>query len=187
MKNSAKILLIYIIVCCFFLSAACASSKNLSDGETGGENDMAVIYVTAGDSTEKMLLADTPAAAELTKRLENGDVAVQVNDYGGFEKVGNLGFSLEQSDSRLTAESEDVMLYLGSRIVFFYGSNSYSYTRLGRMENLSPQQLREFLCAGEGEMQIVLSLQQPRNRNNKITVSTGSDGERQILSCGRNL
>ena len=56
------------------------------------------------------------------------------------------------------AQPGDVMLYLGSQLVIFYGSNSWSYTPVGGIEGLSSSALRDFLGAGRGEMQIRLSL-----------------------------
>lgn len=150
---AAKTLLIVLLCCCCALLAACTPpSGQASDvGSGSGETEVKTIYITTGDE----------AAAALTYRLAEGDVTVSADDYGGFEKVGGLGFSLPQGDERLTAQAGDVMLYMGNQIVFFYGGNSYSYTRLGYIAGLSPQHLREFLCAGEGKVHITLSLHRP--------------------------
>ena len=160
---AAKTLLIVLLCCCCALLAACTPpSGQASDvGSGSGETEVKTIYITTGDKTERIQLADTEAAAALTYRLAEGDVTVSADDYGGFEKVGGLGFSLPQGDERLTAQAGDVMLYMGNQIVFFYGGNSYSYTRLGYIAGLSPQHLREFLCAGEGKVHITLSLHRP--------------------------
>ena len=86
---------------------------------------------------------------------EGGTMA---DDYGGFEKVGSLGFSMPRSDERITTSSGDVMLYQGDNIVIFYGSNSWAYTPLGRIEGLDDAALESFLQAGGGEVKITLSL-----------------------------
>ena len=71
-----------------------------------------------------MTLAANGATAVLTALLRQGDIVYTADDYGGFEKVGALGHSLPASDSRITAQPGYVMLYLGSQLVIFYGSNS---------------------------------------------------------------
>ena len=101
-----------------------------------------------------MTLAANGATAVLTALLRQGDIVYTADDYGGFEKVGALGHSLPASDSRITAQPGYVMLYLGSQLVIFYGSN----TPVGGIEGLSSSALRDFLGAGRGEMQIRLSL-----------------------------
>ena len=79
-------------------------------------------------------------------------------DYGGFEKVGPLGRTLPSSDTQITTQAGDVILYSGNQIVLFYGSNSWSYTRIGRMEYNSLNELKSFLKAGEGDISVTLSL-----------------------------
>ena len=58
----------------------------------------------------------------------------------------------------MTAQPGDVVLYNGSNICLFYGSNSWSYTRLGKIDGLSESQLRTFLKAGESNITVTLSL-----------------------------
>lgn len=81
---------------------------------------------------------ENAAAAEaLTEMLLEAPVALQMSDYSGFEKVGPLGTSLPTDSSQTTAQTGDIMLYQGNQIVIFYGSNSWSYTRLGRIDDLT--------------------------------------------------
>ena len=72
--------------------------------------------------------------------------------------AGPLGFSLPTSNQQMTAQPGDVVLYNGSNICLFYGSNSWSYTRLGKIDGLSEGQLRTFLKAGESNITVTLSL-----------------------------
>lgn len=60
-----------------------------------------------------------------------------MSDYAGFEKVGSLGRSLPTSNSQTTTQSGDIVLYNGDQIVIFYASNSWSYTRLGKIDDLT--------------------------------------------------
>ena len=79
--------------------------------------------------------------------------------YGNFEKVGYVGQSFPTADHQITTAAGDLVLYNGDNICIFYGSNSWSYTRIGKLDNLSADEVRRFVKAGEGEVTITLSLQ----------------------------
>ena len=93
--------------------------------------------VQIGDRTFTATLEDNQAVAELVEMMEEGPVTITLDDYGGFEKVGSLGRSLTTSNSQTTTTAGDIVLYNGNNIVMFYGSNSWSYTRLGRIDDLT--------------------------------------------------
>ena len=40
-------------------------------------------------------------------------------------------------NSQTTTSAGDIVLYNGNNIVMFYGSNSWSYTRIGKIDDLS--------------------------------------------------
>ena len=88
------------------------------------------------------------AVRELEEEVANGDIIVSMSMYGGWEQVGSLGRSYSRTDHQMTAQSGDVVLYNGNQIVVFYGSNAWSYTKLGRME-LSQNELEELLSNGD--------------------------------------
>ena len=52
-----------------------------------------------------------------------------------------------------------MILYSGNQIVLFYGTNSWSYTRIGKMEYGTLDELKTFLKAGQGKISVTLSLQ----------------------------
>lgn len=68
--------------------------------------------------------------------MRESPITIRMSDYGGFEKVGSLGESLPTSDRQTTTEEGDIVLYSGNQIVIFYGTNSWSYTRLGHVDDL---------------------------------------------------
>lgn len=121
--------------------------------ESGEEETM--LYVQIGDTTLTAAPADTEAADALMELLEDGPVTVQVENYGGFEKVGTLPQALARQDTRITTRPGDIMLYQGDSIVLFYGSNTWSYTRLGTILDVSGSDLAAVL--GGAETQIILS------------------------------
>lgn len=101
------------------------------------EEDSMTIQLQVSGRTFTAALEENDAARALARRLAEGPLTIRMNNYGGFEKVGNLGESLPASDSQTTTQPGDIVLYQGDQIVIFYGSNSWSYTRLGQVEDLS--------------------------------------------------
>ncbi len=151
-----KLCLIILVVCfCFVAVAGCASAGQET---ASGENEMTTMYITIQGNKREITLADNASVAALVERLQQGNITYTADDYGGFEKVGSLGFSLPQNDVRMQTQPGDVILYQGNQMVLFYGSNSWSYTRIGKIEGLSQAELRSFFGAGQGEMQVTLSL-----------------------------
>lgn len=80
-------------------------------------------------------------------------ITIQMSKYGGFEQVGPIGRSIVRNDEQTDTDYGDIVLYSGNQIVIFYGSNSWSYTRLGHVD-LSQQELSALL--GGGDVRITL-------------------------------
>ena len=118
-----------------------------------------VFYITVNGHTLTADFADNSSALAFRELLSEGALTVSMDDYGGFEKVGSLGTTLPRNDSWITTEPGDVILYQGSRITIYYDKNSWSFTRLGKVRDMTQAQLREALGAGEGEVEIVFSLE----------------------------
>ena len=97
---------------------------------------------------------DNSSAREFQELLAQGPLTVEMADYGGFEKVGALGTTLTRNDTQITTQPGDVILYQGNQIVLFYGSNSWSYTPLGRIDDLTGW--AEAL--GSGDVSVTFSL-----------------------------
>lgn len=110
--------------------------------------------VQVGDYTFTASLENNAAVDALIEMLESGSVTIEMSDYSGFEKVGALGANLPTSNSQMTTQAGDIVLYQGNQIVIFYGSNSWSYTRLGRIDDLTG--LEEAL--GDGNVTVTFLL-----------------------------
>ena len=136
----------------------CCSSEGGTQAETLQTGNDMTMYITIDGHTRRVTLADNTATRALVERLQDGTVTVTLNSSGGFEIWGPLGFSLPTSNQQMMAQPGDVVLYNGSNICLFYGSNSWSYTRLGKIDGLSESQLRTFLKAGESNITVTLSL-----------------------------
>ena len=107
-----------------------------------------LVKVKINDEVFDVKLENNSATHELTKELKKGNVTVNASEYGGFEKVGDLGFSLPTSDENIGTNPGDIVLYQGDKISLFYGSHSWSYTKLGKIENVDSNKLKEVLGSG---------------------------------------
>lgn len=127
--------------------------------ETGGnyyellpeeENTVNRINITVNGTSFTATLENNEAARALADMLP---LTLNLRDYGGFEKVGSLGASLPADNRQTTTSAGDIVLYQGDQIVMFYGSNSWSYTRLARVDDL--ENWEEAL--GSGDVTVTLS------------------------------
>ena len=122
----------------------------------GKEEIIDMIKIKVNNSILEVKLEDNEATKSLVERLKNGDITVNANEYGGFEKVGILGFSLPRNDTNINTSAGDIVLYQGNQISLFYNSSSWSYTKLGKVQNVSAKELKNIL--GSGDVKLVLSL-----------------------------
>ena len=119
------------------------------------ENADMKMNVTVGGSTFTATLERNSAVDALVAMMEDAPVTIQMSDYAGFEKVGALGTSLPASDRQTTTQAGDIVLYQGNQIVIFYGSNSWSYTRLGKIDDLTGWEE----ALGSGDVTVTFSLE----------------------------
>lgn len=116
------------------------------------------IQIAISEKKLAIKIEDNSATRALVAALREAPISFTASDYGGFEKVGALGRSLPTSNSQITTQPGDVILYSGNQIVLFYGSNTWSYTRIGKIEYTTLADLKSFLKAGEGDITVTLSL-----------------------------
>ena len=114
-----------------------AADNNESENKEEGEQTEMKMNVQIGDYNFTATLEANAAVDELVGMMKGGAVTVDMDDYSGFEKVGSLGQSLTTSNSQTTTHAGDIVLYNGNNIVMFYGSNSWSYTRIGKIDDLT--------------------------------------------------
>ena len=119
------------------------------------END-SMLKLTINGTTLTATLADNSSAQALRELLANGPITVDMRDYGSMEKVGSLGTSLPTNNEQINTQAGDIILYQGNQITIYYDTNSWSLTRLGKINNITAQELRELL--GSGDVSVTLSL-----------------------------
>ena len=109
------------------------------------------------DDTEiPVIWEDNQTVQELMEEAGKDDIVVQMSMYSDNEQVGSLGKSYTKNDEQITTYSGDIVLYSGDKIVVFYGSNSWAYTRLGKM-NIPEGDVTELLSNGDITLKIVIA------------------------------
>lgn len=127
------------------------------------EKDESADDEAIGDSTMTMMIdgtkvnvdwEDNQAVERLRDMAKDGDITIQMSMYGGFEQVGSIGQSLPRDDKQTTTRSGDIVLYSGNQMVVFYGSNNWSYTRLGHISDKDEAEMADLLSHGDAKITI---------------------------------
>ena len=135
------------------LSTASAQIDNLS-----GKKEMKTITLAIeGGKRFTATLVDNSSTRALVELLAKGDITIQMEDYAQMEKVGELGTSLPRNDRQTTTGPGDLILYLGNHFVIYYDANSWNFTRLGKIDDVSQAELKAAL--GRGDVTVTLSLE----------------------------
>ncbi len=138
---------VFLIIVIFHVINIIDRNKKINERENG--DNMQEIIMIINDYKLNVLLENNSSSNTLLNMLKERDLTISLSDYGNFEKVGELGFSLPRSDSYINTSPGDVMLYLGNKIVIFYDYNSYTYTKIGKIENIDDDKLKEILGSGK--------------------------------------
>ena len=131
------------------------------DGKTENDDvqkEITTMYVMINGNKLEVTLTKNFSVDALVDILRQGDIIYTADDYGGFEKVGNIGHTLPRNDTQINTEAGDVILYQGTQLCLYYGNNSWSFTRIGKINGYSTNELRTFLGAGNGSTEVRLSL-----------------------------
>ena len=123
-----------------------AEKDESADDEAIGDSTM---IMKIGDTKVNVEWEDNQAVEALRDMAKDGDITIQMSMYGGFEQVGSIGQSLPRDDKQTTTSSGDIVLYSGNQMVVFYGSNSWSYTRLGHISDKDEAEMADLLSQGD--------------------------------------
>lgn len=157
MKKTFTLLLAFLIS---FLPACAAGNVETTSTEKQGAVNMKIqIDITndTGNQTLTATLADNSSATAFYELLKKGPLTVDMHDYGSFEKVGSLGTSLPRNDTQITTSAGDIILYQGNQITIYYDTNSWNFTRLGKIDGTTQAELKKIL--GKGKVTAVFSVQ----------------------------
>ena len=116
------------------------------------------LLISVGDKELTASLADNSSAQALVELLKQSDITIDMSDYSNFEKVGELPENLPTNDEQIDTDYGDLILYLGHRFVIYYDKNSWNFTKLGHIDNITQEELKVIL--GESDVTVTLSLKQ---------------------------
>lgn len=131
-----------------------ASATSPQAPEVEPTQEESTLKITVGEYEFLATFEDNSSAEEFRELLSQGPLTIEMKDYGGFEKLGPLGTELTRNDRQITTEPGDVILYQGNQITIYYGTNSWNFTRLARIDD--PSELKEKL--GSGSISVTFSL-----------------------------
>ena len=172
-----KRLIIVLVIVLSLISSACADKavtqesgipEETQQAETGDadaaeeqktddeeESRMIEMTLKINDEEVNVKWEDNESVRALADLAAKGPVTIDTSLYGGFEQVGGLGITLPSNDVNTTTEPGDIVLYSGSNIVVFFGTNNWAYTKLGHIEDKSGEELRDMLENNNTVMTIV--------------------------------
>ena len=153
-----------LIMASFLLvSTACAheshDSKDAKSSATRELSNMKIsIQITSesGNHTLTAMIENNYSALAFYELLKKGSVTISMHDYGSFEKVGSLGKTLPRNDTQITTSAGDIILYQGNQITIYYDTNSWNFTRLGKVDGVTQAELKKIL--GKGDVTAVFEI-----------------------------
>ena len=140
-----------------FMALTAMACQNVEVEATPSDKSASTMNITINGKTVACQLVENSSTRALLAQLEKGDITYEADDYGNFEKVGNIGISLPQNNESITTTAGDVILYQGYNICLYYDTNSWTFTRLGKIEGMSKDEIKTFLNAGGGSVKVTLS------------------------------
>lgn len=156
---AAALTVILTVTLVLFLAIGRKSAKEAAAPDTDIAQDAPVSEPEAPETEEKqmkltvdgteihVIWEDNPSVDALRELCSRSPLTISMSMYGGFEQVGSIGSRLPSSDTRITTSAGDIVLYSSDSIVIFYGSNTWSYTKLGHVDGMTDAELTELLSS----------------------------------------
>lgn len=147
-----------------------SSPPQAAQSETGEAEDFnppettedTTMYVIAGDTTFTAVLADNSSAQAFAELLREGPLTIEMSDYGSMEKVGPIGQTLPANNEPITTEPGDIILYQANSLVIYYDTNSWNFTRIGKIQDVTQEELLDAL--GSGDVSVTFALSDDESR-----------------------
>jgi hypothetical protein len=158
----------YLLTIIVLLFAACssdaASSPTQANPKTTSEQTEKApatgspmkIKIRVNDTIFTATLTENSSAQAFAEFLTQGDLTLDMHDYGNFEKVADLPQSFPRNDTQIDTDAGDIILYQGKSITIYYDKNSWNFTRLGKIDNVNKARLKQIL--GEGNATVTFSI-----------------------------
>ena len=161
MKKSIILLIIISILCISGLILTILQNRNnnnvkLTTIKPKGYEGVLEMIIEVNNKELIVDLEDNESAKELLDKLSEKEIKIKADDYSNFEKVGDLGFNLTTNDQEITTKPGDVILYQGNKLCLYYGTNTYSFTKLGHINNVNQEKKKKVL--GNDSVELVLKM-----------------------------
>ena len=145
-----KRLFAFLMTVFLLASTACANrnSKEIKSSDNGELSDMKIsIQITSDSGSHKLTatLEDNSSATAFYNILKKAPVTIKMSDYSNFEKYGPIGTSLPRNDTQITTTAGDIILYQGNQIAIYYDTNSWNFTRLGKVDGVTEAEFKKIL------------------------------------------
>lgn len=143
------------------------NSENEVEGrdESMSSLDERILILTAGDTSMKAKMLENSTTDALIEKLKEGPVTIEMRDYASMEKVGELPWSLPRNDNQITAQAGDLILYQGSAFVIYYKPNAWNFTKIGKIEDMTGEEIKSVL--GNGDVSVTINLDLDSNEVNQ--------------------
>ena len=155
MKNY-KILIFIIIVLPLIIFLVDITNRKSKTKESEKMTENQKIVLTINNQKLTATLTNNSSTEALVNKLKKENITIEMEDYANMEKVGDLGFHLPRNDQNIKTNYGDLILYQGTNFVIYYDKNSWSLTKLGKIDNISQEELKNIL--GAGNVTVTLSL-----------------------------
>ena len=115
-----------------------------------------MLSIVVGATTLKATLTNNSSAQAFIEHLKKGPITINMKDYGNFEKFGDLKKDFPTNDEPITTEAGDIILSDAHLLVFYYAPNQWTFTRLGKFNDVSGDDLKRIF--GKGSITATISL-----------------------------
>lgn len=119
------------------------------------------MYLTIGGVTKTATLVSNSSTEALVAQLQKGNITYEAHDYGNFEKVGELGYTFPENNEQINTVPGDLILYQGENLCIYYDTNSWNFTRIGKLDNMTQSDIKTWVNAGGDNVRVTLSISEP--------------------------
>ncbi|WP_406538114.1 cyclophilin-like fold protein [Fibrobacter sp.] len=133
-----------------------SKAKSTQTDKTATTKSTMKLKIRMNDTTFTATFEDNSSAKALVEFLQQGEMTLDMHDYGSFEKVADLPKSFPRNDKQIDTDAGDIILYQGNSITIYYDKNSWNFTRLGKIDNVNKARLKQIL--GEGNATVTFSI-----------------------------
>lgn len=160
MRNFVLIALLFLVACSDAASHSTQpeTQSPKSSASSSAQTEAPVkLKIHVNDTAFTATLEENSSAKAFAEFLAQGDMTLDMHDYGSFEKVADLPRSFPRNDKQIDTDAGDIILYQGNSITIYYDKNSWNFTRLARIDNVNKKRLQQIL--GKGNVKATFSVE----------------------------